>query len=133
MLPLPGAPATGCSHAPLQPTIRNTITPAVSPARLVAALKASGTAPCLPPRARANLAVGLGGIGVSLEGPVAIHAAIANGGRPVTLRDFPDQRGKALPMSRASPFPRTGRASIWNSTASIPRLSTCAPSAAACR
>ncbi len=60
----------------------------VGPARLLARLRRAGTAPQLPETAvGAGLAVGLGGLGISLTDLVSVYAAIARGGDPVRLRD----------------------------------------------
>jgi penicillin-binding protein 1C len=59
---------------------------AVGPARLVARMRRAGAAPLLPDISPPGLAVGLGGVGVTLTDLVAIHAAIARGGRAVPLR-----------------------------------------------
>ena len=58
---------------------------AVGPARLVARMKRAGAAPVLPDISPPGLAVGLGGVGVTLTDLVAIHAAIARGGMAVPL------------------------------------------------
>jgi penicillin-binding protein 1C len=58
---------------------------AVGPARLVARMRRAGAAPLLPDISPPGLAVGLGGVGVTLTDLVAIHAAIARGGLAVPL------------------------------------------------
>ncbi len=58
---------------------------AVGPARLVARMKRAGATPVLPDISPPGLAVGLGGVGVTLSDLVAIHAAIARGGMSVPL------------------------------------------------
>ena len=58
---------------------------AVGPARLVARMKRAGAAPVLPDLSPPGLAVGLGGVGVTLPDLVAIYAAIARGGTAVPL------------------------------------------------
>jgi penicillin-binding protein 1C len=60
---------------------------AVGPARLVARLKRAGVAPALPALSSPGLAVGLGGVGMTLRDLVQLYAAIARGGTPVALRD----------------------------------------------
>ncbi|MBK1620666.1 penicillin-binding protein 1C [Lamprobacter modestohalophilus] len=58
----------------------------VGPARLLARLRRAGAEPHLPKAAAgAGLAIGLGGVGLSLTDLVSIYAAIARGGDPVTL------------------------------------------------
>jgi penicillin-binding protein 1C len=58
---------------------------AVGPARLVARMRRAGASPVLPDISPPGLAVGLGGVGVTLTDLVAIHAAIARGGLAVPL------------------------------------------------
>ena len=60
---------------------------AVGPARLVARMRRAYAAPQLPRETAPNLAIGLGGIGVTLRDLVALYAALANEGRPVPLVD----------------------------------------------
>ena len=58
---------------------------AVGPARLVARMRRAGASPALPDISPPGLAVGLGGVGATLTDLVAMHAAIANGGKEVRL------------------------------------------------
>ena len=60
---------------------------AVGTARLVARMRRAHANPLLPEGTAPSLAVGLGGVGVTLRDLVSIYAAIARGGRPVNLRD----------------------------------------------
>lgn len=60
---------------------------AVGTAQLVARLKRAHVDPKLPPGEAPGLAVGLGGVGVTLRNLVSLYAAIARGGRPVALND----------------------------------------------
>jgi len=60
---------------------------AVGPARLVARIKRAHAAARLPADTAPSLAVGLGGVGVTLRDLVSIYAAIGRGGTPVVLRD----------------------------------------------
>jgi penicillin-binding protein 1C len=60
---------------------------AVGPARLTARLQRAGATPVLPDLSAPGLAVGLGGVGISLRDLVAVYAAIARGGTAVALRD----------------------------------------------
>ncbi|MET4635025.1 penicillin-binding protein 1C [Kaistia defluvii] len=62
---------------------------AVGPARLIARLKRAAANPRLPDMSAAGLAVGLGGVGISLRDLVSVYAAIARGGRPVALHPEP--------------------------------------------
>lgn len=73
---------------------------AVGPARLVARMRRAGARPVLPNLAPPGLAIGLGGVGVTLTDLVEIFAAIGRGGAPVALRERRD--GKSL-NGNASP------------------------------
>jgi penicillin-binding protein 1C len=58
---------------------------AVGPARLMARLRRAGATPHLAGLAPPGLAIGLGGLGLSLHDLVALYAAIARGGEAVDL------------------------------------------------
>ena len=60
------------------------LTEAIGPARLMAALKRAGVTAHLPSNAPAGLAVALGGVGVTLEDMMALYASIASRGHAVT-------------------------------------------------
>jgi penicillin-binding protein 1C len=60
---------------------------AVGTARLVARMKRAHVAPQLPDQTLPGLAIGLGGVGVTLRDLVSIYASIARGGEPVQLYD----------------------------------------------
>lgn len=60
---------------------------AVGTARLVARMRRAHANPLLPNDTAPGLAVGLGGVGVTLRDLVSIYAAIARGGSPVWLSD----------------------------------------------
>ncbi|PLX36685.1 MAG: penicillin-binding protein 1C [Hyphomicrobiales bacterium] len=60
---------------------------AVGPAKLVGRMKRAGAAPVLPDLSAPNLAVGLGGVGVTLRDLAMLYAALARGGQPVSLVD----------------------------------------------
>ncbi len=60
---------------------------AVGPARLVARLHRAGAQPMLPDRSPPGLAIGLGGVGVTLTDLVRLYAAIARGGTAVELTE----------------------------------------------
>lgn len=60
---------------------------AVGTARLVSRMRRAYANAQLPPGAAPSLAVGLGGIGITLRDLVSIYAAIARGGTPVRLND----------------------------------------------
>ncbi|WP_108385553.1 penicillin-binding protein 1C [Yoonia sediminilitoris] len=61
------------------------VTQALGPYHLMAALRRAGTDPQLPSGAP-GLAVALGGVGISLQDLVQLYAGIANGGQAVDLR-----------------------------------------------
>ncbi len=60
---------------------------AVGPARLEARMRRANANPLLPDDTAAGLAVGLGGVGITLRDLVSIYTAIARGGVPVHLKD----------------------------------------------
>lgn len=75
---------------------------AVGPAQLVARLRRAGASPVLPDLASPGLAIGLGGIGISLNELVSVYAAIARGGSSVTLRDGVDDTAPVDPTASAA-------------------------------
>ncbi|WP_082511866.1 penicillin-binding protein 1C [Devosia sp. Leaf420] len=60
---------------------------AVGPARLVSRLRRAHADPRLPVDTAPSLAVGLGGVGITLRDLVSVYAAIGHGGVPVSLYD----------------------------------------------
>lgn len=68
-----------------------TMLEAVGPARLLARLRRAGAEPRLPDQVPAGLAIGLGGVGLTLRDLVAVYAAIARGGWPLALRESRDE------------------------------------------
>ncbi len=80
----------------------------VGPALLVARLRRAGADPALPDLTAPGLAIGLGGVGISLRDLVATYAAIANQGRPVVVRD-----GVAEPNRYSAPLPVPDPISAW--------------------
>jgi penicillin-binding protein 1C len=60
---------------------------AVGTARLVSRLRRANANPLLPDDSAPGLAVGLGGVGVTLRDLVSVYTAIARGGSPVHLKD----------------------------------------------
>jgi penicillin-binding protein 1C len=80
---------------------------AVGPAMLVARLKRAAVTAVLPDQSAPGLAVGLGGVGVSLRDLVALYVAIARGGTPIALRD-----GVAAPRE-ASGAPVLSASAAW--------------------
>ncbi len=67
----------------------------IGPARLVAAMRRAGARPVLGERTAPNLAIGLGGVGVTLTDLVTLYASVARGGRAVTLRTDPEDTPSA--------------------------------------
>ncbi len=64
---------------------------AIGPAQLLARLKRAGITPVLPENRAPGLAIGLGGLGLSLHDLVTLYAAIANGGQTIALYTQPAQ------------------------------------------
>ncbi len=60
---------------------------AIGTAQLVSRMRRGGAFPVLPGGLAPGLAIGLGGVGVTLRGLVSLYTAIARGGTPVALRD----------------------------------------------
>ena len=75
---------------------------AVGTARLVARIRRAHANPLLPYDTAPSLAIGLGGVGVTLRDLVSIYAAIARGGSPVWLKDgvrpVPPEDEKTAPV-----------------------------------
>ncbi|MFN0115048.1 MAG: penicillin-binding protein 1C [Paracoccaceae bacterium] len=71
------------------------LTDALGPARLLAALRRTGADPQLPTSAEPGLAVALGGLGLTLTDLVQAYAALARLGQPIRLSDRP---GQAAPL-----------------------------------
>ncbi|HTJ57534.1 MAG TPA: penicillin-binding protein 1C [Devosiaceae bacterium] len=75
---------------------------AVGTAPLVARMRRADAAPVLPQDTAPSLAVGLGGVGVTLRELVSLYAAIARGGSPVHLTDgvtaAPPEPANAAPV-----------------------------------
>jgi penicillin-binding protein 1C len=67
---------------------------AVGPARLISRLRRAGAHPVLSDLSPPGLAIGLGGIGLTLTDLVKVFAAIANGGMPVALRETVGDEGR---------------------------------------
>ena len=60
---------------------------AVGPARLTARFRKAGVTPSLPPGETPGLAIGLGGVSVTLRDLVQLYTGLANGGRAKRLHD----------------------------------------------
>jgi penicillin-binding protein 1C len=82
---------------------------AVGPARLVARIKRAHAAARLPADTAPSLAVGLGGVGLTLRDLVSIYAAIGRGGTPVVLRDGVN----AVPEETETPAPVLDPVAAW--------------------
>jgi len=83
-----------------------TVLDAVGPARLLARLRRSGAAPERYGADPAGLAIGLGGLGLTLTDLVAVYAAIARGGEPVPLRLSRDGPAETAPTDQPVLDPR---------------------------
>jgi penicillin-binding protein 1C len=70
------------------PAIR--ILDAVGPARLMARFRQAGVVPTLPANEAPGLAIGLGGVGITLRDLVQLYTGLANGGKVHALRDDMD-------------------------------------------
>ena len=82
---------------------------AVGTARLISRLRRAHANPLLPNDAAPGLAVGLGGVGVTLRDLVSLYAAIARGGSPVLLKDGV----KPLPEGAIQPAPVLDPVAAW--------------------
>ena len=69
---------------------------AVGPANLMARLKRAAVNAVLPDASAPGLAIGLGGLGVTLRDLVGLYAAIARGGTAVALKDGIDDDAEAM-------------------------------------
>lgn len=74
---------------------------AVGPARLVSRFRRAGVVPKLPDLAPAGLAVGLGGVGLTLHDLVTLYTALARGGHPLPLAE---RHGAIRPARPAKPL-----------------------------
>lgn len=82
----------------------------VGPALLVSRLARAGAEPELPDLTAPGLAIGLGGVGVTLEDLVATYASVANLGRPVRLIDGLDDDAGAY----RAPLPVLDPPAAWH-------------------
>jgi penicillin-binding protein 1C len=69
----------------------------VGPARLVSRFRRAGVEARLPDMSSANLAVGLGGVGLTLNDLATLYTALARGGRPIALSERVGAIGPATP------------------------------------
>ncbi|MEM1048550.1 MAG: penicillin-binding protein 1C [Pseudomonadota bacterium] len=72
----------------------------VGPVRLLQSLRRLGARPVLPDETTPNLAIGLGGIGLSLRDLVTIYAGLASGGVAVDLKIASDAEGDDRDLRR---------------------------------
>ena len=70
---------------------------AVGPQRLVSRFRQAGVTPTLPPGEVPGLAIGLGGVGITLRDLVQLYTGLSNGGKAKVLRD-----GSELAAPRAA-------------------------------
>ncbi len=77
----------------------------IGPARLLSALKRAGVQPQLPRGKAPGLAIGLGGVGLSLRDLVTAYGALARNGVPVVLKDGVGDKDQAEtdPLHTAKP------------------------------
>ena len=71
---------------------------AVGPARLIYRMKRAGASPELGDRSLPGLAIGLGGLGLTLEDLVRIYGGLANGGVAMPLHIEADTSGATAPV-----------------------------------
>lgn len=72
----------------------------VGPARLMARFRRAGVNPKLPPDEAPGLAIGLGGVGVTLRDLVQLYAGLANRRRPMALGNGVTGQPRPLPGGR---------------------------------
>lgn len=84
---------------------------AVGPTRLLVRFRRAEVKPVLPPNEAPGLAIGLGGVGISLKDLVQLYAGLANRGKPVRIGDgILDQPGQIEGQSLMEPV------AAWNIT-----------------
>ncbi len=83
----------------------------VGPSRLMIRFRRVGVRPVLPPNEAPGLAIGLGGVGITLKDLVQAYAALANGGQPVRLGNGLDEEPGLLDRE-----PLLERQAIWSVT-----------------
>ncbi|WJH41435.1 penicillin-binding protein 1C [Aliirhizobium terrae] len=84
---------------------------AVGPSRLMIRFRRADVRPVLPPNEAPGLAIGLGGVGITLKELVQSYAALANGGQPVRIGNGIDEQPAKLDNE-----PMLERQAIWNVT-----------------
>jgi penicillin-binding protein 1C len=84
---------------------------AVNPAKLLVRFRRAEVRPVLPPNETPGLAIGLGGVGVTLKDLVQLYTALANRGQPVRIGDgVLSQPGKIDGEALLEPV------AVWNVT-----------------
>nr|WP_244314301.1 penicillin-binding protein 1C [Pannonibacter sp. XCT-53] len=97
---------------------------AVGPAQLTARLRRTGITPVLPEGLTPGLAIGLGGVGLTLRDLTTLYASIAAGGRPLRLVHMAGESARLTPaLPVLEPVPAWYVADIL---ARAPRPSTAA-------
>jgi len=81
---------------------------AVGTARLVARMKRANANPLLPDNTAPGLAIGLGGVGITLRDLVSIYGSIARGGSPLLLND-----GVSVPVTTSEAAPVLSADAAW--------------------
>jgi len=82
---------------------------AVNPAKLLIRFRRAQVRPLLPPNETPGLAIGLGGLGITLKDLVQLYTALANRGQPVHIGDgVNDQPGKIDGEDMLDPV------AVWN-------------------
>jgi penicillin-binding protein 1C len=84
---------------------------AVGPSRLMIRFRRADVRPVLPQGEAPGLAIGLGGVGITLKDLCQAYAALANGGQPVRLGNGIDEQPGPLDNE-----PMLERQAIWNVT-----------------
>ncbi len=84
---------------------------AVNPAKLLIRFRRAEVRPLLPPNETPGLAIGLGGLGITLKDLVQLYTALANRGQPVSIGDgVNDRPGKIDGEGMLDPV------AVWNIT-----------------
>ncbi|MBW9087293.1 penicillin-binding protein 1C [Rhizobium wenxiniae] len=84
---------------------------AVGPSRLMIRFRRADVRPVLPPSEAPGLAIGLGGVGITLKDLVQSYAALANGGQPMRVGNGIDEQPAVLDSEML-----LERQAIWNVT-----------------
>ncbi|WP_421726616.1 penicillin-binding protein 1C [Bauldia sp.] len=101
---------------------------AVGPARLLARMKRAGITPELPRASATGLAIGLGGVGVSLRDLVGLYAALAAGGEAVPLRStFGEAQGDGRAAAGSSVLTSSAAWQVADILADVPPPVTGSP------